>query len=132
MNYDTILVTHRGPIAVVAWNRPDKLNAMTMMLKAEVVRALHDVDADEHTRTIVLTGSGENAFTAGADIHEFQGRTAIEQWRMYPQGPRRRSRAARPPRAAAVRDRRSNPVPERPRRAARESRRAGVRAYDLE
>src|SRR5881397_2798274 len=66
MNYDTILVTHRGPTAVVALNRPDKLNAMSMMLKAEVVRALHDLDADEHTRTIVLTGSGDKAFTAGA------------------------------------------------------------------
>src|SRR5436309_2946038 len=38
MNYDTLLVTQRGPTAVVALNRPDKLNAMSMMLKAEVVR----------------------------------------------------------------------------------------------
>src|SRR2546427_7755316 len=86
MNYETILVTHRGPIAVVALNRPDKLNAMSMMLKAEVIRALHDLDTDEHTRTIVLTGSGDKAFTAGADIHEFQDRTAMEQWRMYEHG----------------------------------------------
>ena len=86
MNYETILVTHRGPIAVVALNRPDKLNAMSMLLKAEVVRALHELDTDEHTRTIVLTGSGDKAFTAGADIHDFQGRSAIEQWRMYEHG----------------------------------------------
>ncbi len=86
MHYDTILVTHRGPIAVVALNRPDKLNAMSMMLKAELVRALHDLDRDEETRSIVLTGSGDKAFTAGADIHEFQGRTAIEQWGMYEHG----------------------------------------------
>src|SRR3989449_1169214 len=86
MNYDTLLVTQHGPTAVVALNRPDKLNAMSMMLKAEVVRALHELDVDEHTRTIVLTGSGDKAFTAGADIHEFQGRTAIEQWRMYEHG----------------------------------------------
>ena len=86
MNYDTILVTHRGPTAVVALNRPDKLNAMSMILKAEVVRALHDLDIDERTRTIILKGSGDKAFTAGADIHEFQGRTAIEQWRMYEHG----------------------------------------------
>src|SRR5438309_5831544 len=83
---DTMLVCHRGPIAVVALNRPDKLNAMSMMLKAELVRALHDLDRDEETRSIVLTGSGDKAFTAGADIHEFQGRTAIEQWRMYEHG----------------------------------------------
>src|SRR5437879_12913657 len=83
MNYDTILLTHRGPTAVVALNRPHKLNAMSMMLKAEVVRALHELDTDEHTRAIVLTGSGDKAFTAGADIHEFQVRTAMEHWRMY-------------------------------------------------
>src|SRR5207245_5065658 len=64
MNYDTILVTHHGPTAVVALNRPDKLNAMSMMLKAELVRALHDLDKHEETRTIVLTGSGDKAFTA--------------------------------------------------------------------
>src|SRR5881409_4216229 len=86
MHYDTILVNHRGPTAVVALNRPDKLNAMSMMLKAELVRALADLDKHEETRTIVLTGSGDKAFTAGADIHEFQGRTAIEQWRMYEHG----------------------------------------------
>jgi len=86
MNYDTILVTHHGPTAVVALNRPDKLNAMSMILKAEVVRALHDLDIDERTRTIILKGSGDKAFTAGADIHEFQDRTAIEQWRMYEHG----------------------------------------------
>ena len=86
MKYDTILVTHRGPTAVVALNRPDKLNAMSMMLKAELIRALHELDQHAETRTIVLTGSGDKAFTAGADIHEFQGRTAMEQWRMYEHG----------------------------------------------
>ncbi len=86
MNYETILVTHRGPTAVVALNRPDKLNAMSMMLKAELVRALHELDKNEDTRTIVITGAGDKAFTAGADIHEFQSRTAIEQWRMYEHG----------------------------------------------
>src|SRR2546426_3536260 len=59
---------------------------MSMMLKAEWARALHDLDKHEETRTIILTGSGDKAFTAGADIHEFQGRTAIEQWRMYEHG----------------------------------------------
>src|SRR5437867_13432917 len=86
MNYATILVTRRGPTAVVALNRPDKFNAMSMMLKAELVRAVHDLDGDEHTRSIVLTGSGDKAFTAGADIHEFQGCTTIEQWRMHEHG----------------------------------------------
>src|SRR2546422_9926895 len=86
MNYDTILVTHRGPTAVVALNRPDKLNAMSMMLKAEGVRALHDLDTDEHTRTIILTGSGDKAFTAGGAPRAIPGRPAREQGRMYERG----------------------------------------------
>ena len=86
MNYETILVAHRGPSALVILNRPDKLNAMSMMMKAELVRALHELDGSEKTRAIVITGAGQKAFTAGADIHEFQGRTPIEQWHMYEHG----------------------------------------------
>jgi len=83
MNYETILVAHRGPTALVTLNRQDKLNAMSMILKEELIRVLRELDADTNTRTIVITGAGQKAFTAGADIQEFQGRTAIEQWRMY-------------------------------------------------
>src|SRR2546426_1495233 len=86
MNYETILVAHRGPSALITLNRPDKLNAMSTMLKAELVRALHDLDDREDVRVIVLTGAGDKAFTAGADIHEFQRRTSIEQWHMYENG----------------------------------------------
>jgi len=86
MNYETILVAHRGPTALVTLNRPDKLNAMSMMLKEELIRALRELDADTTTRTVVITGAGQKAFTAGADIQEFQDRTAIEQWRMYERG----------------------------------------------
>lgn len=86
MKYETILVEPRGTTTLITLNRPDKLNAMSMMLKAELVRALQEVDRDETARAIVLTGAGPKAFTAGADIHEFQGRTPLEQWRMYEHG----------------------------------------------
>ena len=86
MEFETILVGRRDSTALITLNRPDKLNAMSMMLKAELVRALHDLDRREDTRVIVITGAGDKAFTAGADIHEFQGRTSIEQWRMYEHG----------------------------------------------
>lgn len=86
MNYETILVGHRGPTALVTLNRPDKLNAMSMMMKEELIRALHELERANKTRAIVLTGAGQKAFTAGADIHEFQGRTAMEQWHMYEHG----------------------------------------------
>jgi len=57
-----------------------------MMLKAELVRALQELDRDSGTRVIVITGAGPKAFTAGADIREFEGRTPMEQWRMYEHG----------------------------------------------
>jgi len=86
MNYETILVAHRGPSALITLNRPDKLNAMSLMMKEEIIRALRDLDADTATRTIVITGAGQKAFTAGADIHEFRERTPMDQWRMYDHG----------------------------------------------
>lgn len=86
MNYETILVAHRGPSALITLNRPDKLNAMSLMMKEEIIRALRDLDADTATRAIVITGAGQKAFTAGADIHEFRERTPMDQWRMYDHG----------------------------------------------
>jgi enoyl-CoA hydratase len=83
MTYRTILDQREGPIAIVALNRPDKLNAMSMEMKAEIIRVLRDVDADPSVRVIVLTGAGDKAFVAGADIQEFEGRTVVEQQRMY-------------------------------------------------
>src|SRR3989475_5213477 len=86
MKFETILVRSQDPIALVILNRPDKLNAMSTLLKEELTRALRARGADKATRVIVVTGAGQKAFTAGADIHEFHGRTPMEQWRMYEHG----------------------------------------------
>src|SRR5207245_5907885 len=67
MEFETILVGRRDSTALITLNRPDKLNAMSMMLKAELVRALHDLDRREDTLVIVITGAGDKAFTEGAD-----------------------------------------------------------------
>lgn len=71
MNYKNILLEGNANIATVIINRPQKLNA----LNKETIAELHDVfaelDADEEVRVILLTGSGEKAFVAGADISEF-------------------------------------------------------------
>src|SRR5437764_15158769 len=83
MQFETILVQPRDSTTLIPLNRPDKLNAMSMMLKAELVRALQELDRDSRTRVIVVTGAGPKAFTAGADIREFDERTPMEQWRMY-------------------------------------------------
>lgn len=86
MAYDTILVERRGPVAVLTLNRPEKLNAMSLQMKTETVSALRELDRDPGVRVLVLTGAGEKAFVAGADISEFAGRTVAEQVRLYDMG----------------------------------------------
>src|SRR3989440_11764710 len=86
MKFETILVRSQDPMALVTLNRPAKLNAMSMVLKEELIRALRELDADKATRVIVITGAGPKAFTAAADIHEFHGATPLERWRMDEHG----------------------------------------------
>jgi len=83
MAFETILLERRGPVAILRFNRPDKLNAMSSKMKDEIIAALHDLEADDAVRVAVLTGAGDKAFVAGADINEFKDRTSIEQWDLY-------------------------------------------------
>ncbi len=66
--------TVEGAIAVLRLNRPDKLNALSTKMLDEFAAALDAVDADPAIRVVVLTGAGDRAFAAGADIAEYQGR----------------------------------------------------------
>ena len=65
-----IRVAEHGPIATITLDRPAVLNALNAALLSELSRALADLDARADIRAIVLTGSGEKAFAAGADIGE--------------------------------------------------------------
>ena len=80
MGYETLLVEKADYIAWVTFNRPDKLNALNAQVKDEVVDLLGTLATDDSVRVVVFTGAGEKAFVAGADINEFAGRTALEQW----------------------------------------------------
>ena len=86
MTFRTLLVESDGPVAIVTLNRTDKLNAMSMEMKAELVRVLRDLDEAADVRCLVLTGAGDKSFVSGADISEFEGRTVVEQQRMYQMG----------------------------------------------
>jgi enoyl-CoA hydratase len=78
-NYETITVEKRGKVAVLTINRPDKLNALNNKVHSEGVAALDELRRDEDVRVLVITGSGEKSFIAGADISEFEGQTPVTQ-----------------------------------------------------
>ena len=77
--YETITVEHRGAVAVLTIHRPDKLNALSEKVHEEGVAALNELRHDDSIRVLVITGSGEKSFIAGADIAEFQDRTPTVQ-----------------------------------------------------
>ncbi len=62
-------------VALVTLDRPEALNALSAALLAQLVSALQDLDADEAMRVIVITGAGDRAFAAGADIKEMSDAT---------------------------------------------------------
>lgn len=66
-----ILVTTTDRIQTITINRPSKLNALNKETIAQLSEAIDSTEADDEVRVIVLTGSGEKAFVAGADIAEF-------------------------------------------------------------
>ncbi|HKK40524.1 MAG TPA: enoyl-CoA hydratase-related protein [Cryomorphaceae bacterium] len=68
---DNILVTQSGHIREVTINRAEKLNALNSKLIKDLSTELHKADEDKETRVVILTGAGEKAFVAGADISEF-------------------------------------------------------------
>lgn len=78
MAYDTLIVTDRGPVRVITLNRPDVLNALNKKVLNELDSALSEADRAESVRAIVLTGAGEKAFVAGADIAEMKGLSCAE------------------------------------------------------
>ena len=73
MTREHILFEQAEGVAVITLNRPSVLNALSMPLMAEVDEALAHCDGDDDVRAIIVTGAGEKAFSAGADIHEMAG-----------------------------------------------------------
>jgi enoyl-CoA hydratase len=75
MSFDNLLLDRDGAIVVVTINRPKVLNALNSQTIDELRRAMLECKGDEQVRAIVLTGSGEKAFVAGADINELAVQT---------------------------------------------------------
>jgi len=71
MSYKTILIDKEAATAIVTINRPNKLNALNKETIGELHDAFKELQKDKKIKAIILTGSGEKAFVAGADISEF-------------------------------------------------------------
>lgn len=71
MDYNNIIVSEEGNIAMITINRPKKLNALNKETISELHEAFNDLNEDDTIRVIILTGSEDKAFVAGADISEF-------------------------------------------------------------
>lgn len=76
---ENIILDRTDRIARITINRPDKLNALNIRTRQEMAEALDELRGDDAVRVVVITGAGEKAFVAGADINEFAGRTAVQQ-----------------------------------------------------
>src|SRR5947209_20429409 len=80
-NYQYILVDRDERVGIVTLNRPKELNALNFHLVSELADALETFDRDGEVRCIVLTGAGEKAFAAGADIKEMSDKSPIDMMR---------------------------------------------------
>ncbi|MGQ0734093.1 MAG: enoyl-CoA hydratase/isomerase family protein [Acidobacteriota bacterium] len=78
MSFDTLLVERDEAVAIVTINRPKVLNALNRQTIADLDACVQQLGADPAIRAIVLTGAGEKAFAAGADINELAVLSPVE------------------------------------------------------
>lgn len=86
MDFENILITLENGIGQITINRPSKLNALNAATIQELHNALERLENDENTRAIIITGEGEKAFVAGADIAEFANFSIQEGAQLAAQG----------------------------------------------
>ncbi|MCL6449308.1 MAG: enoyl-CoA hydratase/isomerase family protein [Armatimonadetes bacterium] len=79
MAYETLLLNIEEGIAVITLNRPP-VNPLNSKLFRELGQAVEELDADPAVRAVIITGSGEKAFAAGADISEMKDLTPVEMY----------------------------------------------------
>jgi enoyl-CoA hydratase len=78
MEFKFIIYEKSEGVATITLNRPEALNAFSKEVVDEVLQAVEDARNDENVRVVVLTGAGEKAFSAGADIKAMKGMNALK------------------------------------------------------
>lgn len=75
--YQTLIYEKKEKIGVLTINRPDRMNAISNELTSELKKFLDEIENDDELRVLVITGAGDKAFVAGADINELVDRDAL-------------------------------------------------------
>lgn len=78
MTYQNLLIEIENKVAVVTLNRPQALNALNKEMLSEISSFLDEAQSDPEIKVVILTGSGEKSFVAGADIKEFSDFYGVE------------------------------------------------------
>ncbi|MEO9513037.1 MAG: enoyl-CoA hydratase-related protein [Flavobacteriaceae bacterium] len=86
MNYENIYIEEANNIGTIFINRPKKLNALNKRTIEELHTAFKELDEDRETKIIIITGVGDKAFVAGADISEFADFSIQEGWQLAAEG----------------------------------------------
>ncbi len=86
MEYNTLLIENSGGVATLTINRPQALNSLNSEVLGELAAALYELEYDPAVKVVVITGAGEKAFVAGADIKEMSAMTSYEGHRFALKG----------------------------------------------
>ncbi|MCB1461391.1 MAG: enoyl-CoA hydratase [Nitratireductor sp.] len=97
-----ILTEQRGRVGIVTINRPEALNAVNTQVMHDLIEAVAKLDADEGIGCILITGAGEKAFVAGADIKEMADKSYMDMFMADAQSGWERFAATHTPMVAAV------------------------------
>src|SRR5574337_1378203 len=80
MGLQTLELRIEDSLAFITLNRPKALNAINLAMVGELEQVVHQVRDDPSVRVVVITGAGDKAFAAGADITEFKAMSPIDAW----------------------------------------------------
>lgn len=69
---DHVILNYKPPIATLIFNRPSQRNAISFTMWGQIAQMLAELDADQEVRVVVFAGAGKEAFSAGADIKDFE------------------------------------------------------------